>query len=105
MRKERKNWTGAEKMAILREHLIEGVPISAVCEKHGLQPTVFYAWQKRLFEGGAAVFENGRRPNQRQQDVQSRRIEALQAKLQVKNEVVAELMAEHVALKKSLGES
>ena len=109
MRKERKNWTGAEKMAILREHLIEGVPISAVCDKHGLQPTVFYAWQKRLFEGGAAVFENGRGgpnggPGKRQRDAQARRIEALEAKLQVKNEVVAELMADHVALKKSLGE-
>jgi transposase-like protein len=109
MRKERKNWTGSEKMSILREHLIEHVPISAVCDKHGLQPTVFYAWQKRLFEGGAAVFENGRGgpgggPSKRHQDAQARRIEALEAKLQVKNEVVAELMAEHVALKKSLGE-
>lgn len=113
MRKERKNWTGSEKMGILREHLIEGAPISAVCEKHGLQPTVFYAWQKRLFEEGAAVFDNGRGgsgggpnggPGKRQRDAQARRIEALQAKLVEKNEVVAELMAEHVALKKSLGE-
>ena len=104
MRKERKNWSGPEKMAILREHLIEGVPISAVCDKHGLQPTVFYAWQKRLFEGGAAVFENGHAPSKRQRDAQTRRIEALEAKLQQKNEVVAELMADHIALKKSLGE-
>jgi transposase-like protein len=105
MRKERKNWTGSEKMAILREHLIEGVAISVVCEKHGLQPTVFYAWQKRLFEGGVALFENGGGgPSKRQRDAQSRRIEALEAKLTQKNEVVAELMAEHVALKKSLGE-
>lgn len=112
MRRERKNWTGAEKMAILREHLIEHVPISAVCEKHNLQPTVFYAWQKRLFEEGAAVFERGGGPgngpgggpSKRQRDAQTRRIEALEAKLQQKNEVVAELMAEHVALKKSLGE-
>jgi len=57
MPKERQNFTGAEKMAILREHLIEKVPILEVCEKHGLQPTVFYGWQKKLFEEGAAVFE------------------------------------------------
>lgn len=103
MRKQRKNYSGTEKMAILREHLIEGVPISTVCEKHGVQPTVFYAWQKKLFEGGAAVFENSP-GGRRKSDAQSRRIEALQAKLAEKNEVVAELMAEHVALKKSLGE-
>ena len=103
MRKQRKHYSGSEKMAILREHLIEGVPISEVCEKHGLQPTVFYAWQKKLFEGGAAVFESGG-PGRRQSDGQARRIEALEAKLAQKNEVVAELLAEHVALKKSLGE-
>ena len=103
MRKQRKSYSGAEKMAILREHLIERLPISEVCEKHGLQPTVFYAWQKKLFEGGAAVFENGH-AGRRRTDLPARRIEALQAKLQQKNEVLAELMEEHVALKKSLGE-
>jgi transposase-like protein len=42
MAKARRNFTGTEKAAILREHLIEKVPISDVCEKRGLQPTVFY---------------------------------------------------------------
>lgn len=104
MAKQRKHYAGAEKMAILREHLIERVPISEVCQKHGLQPTVFYTWQKRLFEGGAAVFENGQTGRQKL-DGSARRIEALQAKLQQKNEVMAELLEEHVALKKSLGEA
>ena len=39
MPRQRRNFSGAEKTAILREHLIEKVPISEVCEKHGLQPT------------------------------------------------------------------
>jgi len=26
-------------------------------EKHGLQPTVFYRWQKEFFENGAAAFQ------------------------------------------------
>ena len=104
MGKQRKHYSGAEKMAILREHLIERVPISEVCQKHGLQPTVFYTWQKRLFEGGAAVFENGQ-PGRRKADASALKIEALQAKLVRKDEVLAELMEEHVALKKSLGEA
>ena len=103
MGRMRKHYSGLEKMAILREHLIEHVPISEVCAKHSLQPTVFYQWQKKLFEGGATVFESAR-PGRPQADASARRIEALQAKLAEKNEVVAELMAEHVALKKSLGE-
>jgi len=104
MRKQRRNFSGTEKMAILREHLIEKVAISEVCDKHGLQPTVFYQWQKRLFEDGAVVFDQMRRKSPRQQTMEARRIAALEAKMQVKNEVLAELMGEHVALKKSLGE-
>jgi len=92
-------------MAILREHLVEKIPISEVCEKHGLQPTVFYGWQKRLFEEGAAVFEQPRAKSARQQSAEARRIEALEAKIRHKDEVMAELLGEHVALKKSLGES
>ncbi len=104
MTKERRNFTGSQKLAILREHLIDKVPISEVCDKHGLQPTVFYQWQKKLFEDGAAVFDNARGGNGRQQAAESRRIDALETKLRQKNDVLAELMAEHVALKKSLGE-
>jgi len=104
MRKQRRNFSGTEKMAILREHLIEKVAISEVCDKHGLQPTVFYHWQKRLFEDGAVVFDQMRRKSPRQQTAEARRIASLEARMQEKNEVLAELMGEHVALKKTLGE-
>ena len=104
MPKERRSFSGAEKMAILREHLIERGPISEVCDKHGLQPTVFYGWQKKLFEEGAAVFEQSRAKTPRQEAVEQRRIAFLEAKLRNKDEVMAERLGEHVALKKSLGE-
>ena len=91
-------------MAILREHLIERVPISEVCDKHGLQPAMFYQWQKKLFEDGAAVFEQRRAKSSRQQAAEQRKIDALEARIRNKDEVLAELMGEHVALKKSLGE-
>ena len=55
MKKQRKHYTPGEKVAILRRHLLEQVPISEVCDKHGVQPTVFYRWQKELFENGAAA--------------------------------------------------
>jgi transposase-like protein len=104
MPRERRNFTGAEKIAILHEHLIEHVPISEVCEKHGLQPTVFYQWQKKLFEDGASVFDQPRGKTPRAVQAETRRIEALEAKVRKKDEVLVELMHEHVALKKSLGE-
>ena len=57
MRKPRKNYTPAEKVAILRRHLIDRVPVSDLCDEYQLSPTLFYAWQKQFFENGAAAFE------------------------------------------------
>jgi transposase-like protein len=99
-RKPRKHYTPTEKVAILREHLLEGKAVSEVCERHGLQPTVLYAWQKQFFENGAAAFE---RRNKRAEEAKDRAITALQEKLAKKNEVIAELMEENVQSKKALG--
>jgi transposase len=57
MKKQRKHYTPEEKVAILRRHLVEGAPISDLCDELGLQPTVFYRWQKEFFENGAAAFQ------------------------------------------------
>ena len=103
MRNERKHYTAEEKVAILRRHLLDKVPISSLCEELGLQPTVFYRWQKEFFDNGAAAFQSKQRPS-RQLEEKQERIEFLEKKVQTKDEVLAELMAEHVALKKSLGE-
>src|SRR5438477_10330449 len=102
MKKQRKHYTPEEKVAILRRHLLEQVAISELCDKHGLQPTVFYRWQKEFFENGAAAFQPKARPNH---SADQQRIDYLEKKIQTKDEVLAELMAEHVALKKRLGNS
>ena len=101
MSRERKNYTPEEKVAILKMHLVEKVPVSDLCDELGLNPTVFYGWQKQFFENGAAAFQKTR---SRQVDRRDQKIEKLEAKLVQKNEVLAELMQEHVQLKKELGE-
>ena len=40
--RKRKQYTGDEKLAILRKHHLEGVAVSDICDEHDLQPTVFY---------------------------------------------------------------
>ncbi len=62
MRKERTHYTAEEKVAILRRHLLDKVPVSNLCEENGLQPTVFYRWQKEFFENGVAAFQAKERP-------------------------------------------
>ena len=53
----RRKFTPQEKVAILRQHLLEGKPVSDVCDFHGLKPSLFYRWQKEFFENGSAAFE------------------------------------------------
>ena len=53
----RKRFTSQEKVAILRLHLLEGTPVSDLCDKHGIGPSMFYRWQKDFFENGAAAME------------------------------------------------
>ena len=57
MKRNRRHFTGIEKVAILRRHLIDSVIISDLCSEYDIQPTVFYLWQKQFFENGAAAFE------------------------------------------------
>jgi transposase len=103
MKKERKHYTAEEKVAVLRRHLLDKVPVSDLCEELSLKPTVFYRWQKEFFENGAAAFQVQERPH-RQLEEKQKQIEFLEKKVQTKDEVLVELMAEHNALKKTLGE-
>ena len=100
-KKTRNRFTPQEKVAILRLHLLEDKPVSDLCDKHGIRPTMFYRWQKEFFENAAAVFEPRSR---RVSDGKDRRITLLEQKLQRKHEVLSELMEEHIKLKKELGE-
>jgi transposase len=121
MTKNRRNFTPEQKVTILREHLVERVAVSDVCDKHHIHPTLFYQWQSRalarqpalpffcsqagniFFEKGTAAFESGRSPS-RVLGHQERKLLALESKLAMRNEALAELMEEHVRFKKSLGE-
>jgi transposase len=101
MGQTRKQFTAAEKIAILRRHLLEQVPVSDLCDEYGMHPTVFYRWQKQLFENGAAAFVYHPK---NAQDAASKKLTALEEKLARKNEVLSELMEEHIKLKKALGD-
>ena len=105
MSDKRKKYSAQEKVGLLRLHLIEKEPVSDICDHYGLNPNVFYRWQKVFFENGAAAFNqagNGRK------DSHAKKLERqnaqLKEKLAGKDEVIAEIMASHVQLKKSLGE-
>jgi transposase-like protein len=103
---QRKHYSPEQKVAIVRRHLLENVPVSDLCDEFAIHATQYYQWQKQLFENAAGAF--ARRPNKanakKQENAYEKKIGQLEEKLQKRNEVVAELLQEHVQLKKELGE-
>jgi len=104
MTRERRSFTPEQKVALLRLHLLEKKPVSDICQENNLAVNLFYLWQKQFFDNGTAAFAHDGKRRKADTDAKDRQIAALHDKLQRKNEVLAELMEEHVRLKKELGE-
>ena len=104
MSTQRKHYSATDKVTILRLHLLEKKPVSDLCDQFGIQPNLFYRWQREFFENGAAAFTTNGKRHQTVEAAKDRKIAALEEKLRLKNEVLAELLEEHVQLKKELGE-
>jgi transposase len=102
-KKTRRQHSPEDKVRILRLHLLEHQPISQLCDQEGIHPTLFYQWQKAFFENGAAAFQRSPRTETLQQ--RDRVLEALQAKLQRKDEVIAIIAEDLIREKKVNGVS
>lgn len=105
MPRSRQHRPAKQKASALKKHLVDKVPVSDVCEEIGLQPSVFYTWQKQLFENADKAFEGvrGSGGGSRERELEAK-IAALEARLARKDAVIAEISEEHVKLKKELGE-
>lgn len=101
MDKTRKNFSPEEKILALKQHLLEKTEISRICESKNMQPCLFYRWQKVLFEKGAMVFADNTNVEIKKLKEENQRLNNILVK---KNEVLLELMEDHIRLKKNLGE-
>ena len=79
----RRKFTPQEKVTILRQHLLEGKPVSDICDSHGLKPSLFYRWQKEFFENGAAAFEKTDRRTAQAQQRRTAELEARRVRLTI----------------------
>ena len=100
MKKERRRWTSEEKIKMLKRHLVGKETVAKICEEEGVAPSQYHRWQEQLFGNAARALE-GKKP-ERSND--QKKIAQLEGKIRRKDEVLAELMEEHVALKKELGD-
>ena len=104
-KRTRRNYTSEQKAALLKEHLVDKTPISDICDKHKLQPSLFYGWQRQLFENAERALSapKAEEGSKREKELEVK-IAQLEAKLAKKDSVIAEISGEFVALKKELGE-
>ena len=75
MTQQRRHFSPEQKVALLRQHLVEKVPISEVCEKNGIAVNLFYLWQKTFFENGTAAFTAHDKRRKTDTDAKDRKIE------------------------------
>ena len=88
-------------MAILRRYLLTRSRFPICVKNWDYNPRFLSC--RNSFSIRVAAFQTMERPR-RQAEEKQKRIEFLEKKVQTKDEVLAELMAEHIALEKSLGE-
>jgi transposase len=106
MARQRRNHPADLKATALKKHYVDKRPVSEICEELKIQPSLFYHWQRQLFENAdRALGGNGKASASSQREKQlEARVAALEAKLARKDEVIAEISEEHVRLKKTVGE-
>jgi len=102
-KRKRRRFSGEEKIKILKRHLLEGEPISAVCAEFEITPKQFYDWQKLLFDKGSEVFDV-KKGRPAQIDLRDQKIHDLESKLAHKNEVLSEAVEALVTAKKHSGD-
>ncbi len=91
---KRKRWSAAEKLRIVLAGLEPGVEVSDLCRREGLNPTMYYQWKRTLLGAAERVFE-------KKEHKPSAREARLSVELTRAKDVIAEITAENLDLKKT----
>lgn len=95
-RKKRRTWTASEKLRIVLSGLDGSVEVSELCRREGINPTQYYGWKKQLSSSATKIFADSResKPSAKEQ--------RMEADLRRAKDVIAEITAENLELKKGL---
>lgn len=94
-KKKRRKWSATDKLRIVMTGIQPGVEVSDLCRQEGINVTQFYNWKKKLMGSAKAVFD---------QSVSKPKAAQIrhEAELQRLKNVIAEITAENLELKKGL---
>ena len=93
-----RRWTASEKLRLVVAGLDGSVEISELCRREGINPTQYYGWKKQLLGSAARVFADGRESKTSAQQ------QRLASELRRAKDVIAEITAENLDLKKGLSD-
>jgi transposase len=92
-RGKRKKWPAAEKLRIVLEGMQPNIEVSELCRREGINPTQYYGWKSQLLASAAKVFD----AREAKRDASE---EKKEAELRRMKDVIAEITAENLELKK-----
>jgi transposase len=98
-RKKARKYTAAEKLRILEEARQPNTTVAEVLRRHRVDATAFYRWERQAKEGMLQALEGRRAKNGKGQ---AREIERLEAELERKRRIIAEVVEENLELKRGL---
>jgi transposase-like protein len=91
---KRRRWGAADKLRIVLAGMQPNVEVSELCRREGINPTQYYGWKKQLLSSATKVFDA-------QEGKRSAAEERKEAELQRLRNVIAEITAENLELKKT----
>ena len=94
----RRKYTAEEKIRIVLEGLRGEIPISELCRREGIAPTMYYRWSKAFLDAG----KNGL-TRDTQRDATTDEVRALKDENTTLKRALAESFLETMKYKKSLG--
>ena len=97
--KKRRQWKPAEKLRLVLEAMQSNEKIAEICRREGVSPTQIYEWRRQLMSSAETVF--ARQTPGKGEDP---RIGKLASDNQRMKNVIAEITAENLELKKTLSD-
>ena len=95
MSTQRRKWSAEAKLRIVLLGVSGDIEVSELCRREGINPTQYYSWKKHLMKSAAKVFAHeSAKPSAKEQ--------RLDAELRRAKDVIAEITAENLDLKKGL---
>jgi transposase len=92
---KRKQWSSAEKLRIVLSGMQADTKVSELCRREGITATQYYQWRDRLQHSAGAVFD-------RKSSGPSGAADPGEVELRRLKDVIAEITAENLELKKTL---